>query len=509
METTQIYSFINEVQAEALGEKVIAVKDTSSMVSLGEHVLNSSKLIEQWYSTLVDRIGRTYIKVRTYTRAQSNMTFEPLEFGAILQKLQTYKIAKAKENNSWKEQVNPFTVLEKDETDIMQSFFKKRGTWEVDKILYDHQLNDSFISASNFMAFCDLILSDMKNAMEFEIEQLEKLTRATCYAQAFKTNNTNCARNLLAEYNLKFGEDLSTEECLMNASFLKFASMEINKVVKRFPRLTSIFNSMGADRNTDRDNLIVECLADYVSATSSYLESGTYHKSLVELPLYTELDCIQSSGLNYDFADTSKIVITDDEGVTVEQGGIIACIRDRESCGISTYRLRTKSIYNPASELVNYFHKMDFGAFVDPSENCVVFYVADATDVNPTLNIAVPTSQTEVGSKTVGNLQETITINGTELTGVSKYVTGYSDMFPTTPNGNFIALKFTSNVGASISVKFVNAKETTDWKVLDEDGMLIVRVTDPSTQYIIVKSVVDTKTTEKVIKLDRLTVERA
>lgn len=508
MKTTQIYNFINETQAEALGEKVITVRDTGSLASLGEHILNSEKLIEQWYKTLVDRIGRTYIKVRIYTRPESNMMFEPLEFGAILQKLQTYKIAKAKENNAWKEQVNPFTVLEKDETDIMQTFFKKRGTWEIDKIIYDYQLNDSFVSESNFMAFCDLILSDMKNGMEFEIEQLEKLTRATCYAQAFKTTNKNCARNLLAEYNTKFGEDLTTSECLMDADFLKFASMEINKVVKRMPRLTSVFNSMGADRHTDRDNLIVECLADYVSATSSYLESGTYHKELVSLPLYKELDCIQASGLNYDFADTSKIAITDEEGVTVEQVGVIACVRDRESCGISTYRLRTKSIYNPASELVNYYHKMDFGSFIDPSENCVVFYVADATDDAPVLNVSIPTSQTNVGSKTVGDLQETITINGTVLTGVSKYVTGYSDMFPNTPNGNFIALKFESNVGATISVRLVHGRDSEDWKQLDSDGMLIVRVTDPSTQYIVVKSVASGKTIEKVIKLDRLTTEK-
>lgn len=508
METTQIYSFINEAQSEALGEKVITVKDTSSLVSLGEHILNSEKLVEQWYKTLVDRIGRTYIKVRTYTRTQSNMMFEPLEFGAILQKLQTYKISKAKENNSWKEQVNPFTVLEKDETDIMQSFFKKRGTWEIDKIIYDYQLNDSFVSESNFMAFCDLILNDMRVTMEFEIEQLEKLTRATCYAQAFKTNNKNCARNLLAEYNSKFSEDLTTENCLMDANFLKFASMEINKVVKRITKLTSIFNSMGADRNTDKDNLVVECLADYVSATSSYLESGTYHKELVSLPLYTELDCIQASGLNYDFTDTSKINITDDENITVEQTGIIACIRDRESCGISTYRLRTKSIYNPASELVNYFHKMDFGAFVDPSENCVVFYVADATDSNPVLDVTIPTSQTEVGSKTVGDLQDNIALNGTILTGVSNYVTGYSDMFPLTPNGNFVALKFTSNQGATISVKLVNGVQDEDWKELDSDGMLVIRVTDPAKQYVIVKSVVAGKTTQKVIKLERLTLDK-
>lgn len=508
METSQIYSFVNETQEEALGEKVITVKDTSTLASLGEHILNSEKLVEQWYKTLVDRVGRTYLKVRTYTRAQSNMVFEPLEFGAILQKIQTYKIAKARENNSWKEQINPFTILEKDETDIMQSFFKKRGTWEIDKIIYDYQLNDSFISESNFMAFCDLILNDMRVAMEFEIEQLEKLTRATCYAQAFKTSNKNCARNLLAEYNSKFGENVTTEECLMNADFLKFASMEINKVVKRMPRLTSIFNSMGADRNTDNSNLVVECLADYVSATTSYLESGVYHKELVSLPLYTELDCIQASGLNYDFTDTSKINITDDEGVTVEQSGIIACIRDRESCGISTYRLRTKTLVNPAQELVNYYHKMDFGSFVDPSENCVVFYVADATDVNPTLDVTIPTSQTEVGSKTVGDLQDSIALNGTVLTGISNYVTGYSDMFPTTPNGNFIALKFTSNQGATISVKLVNANDSADWKELDSDGMLVVRVTDPTKQYIIVKSVVAGKTTEKVIKLERLTLDK-
>lgn len=507
MESTQIFNDVNETQKEALGKVVINVKDTASLVSLGEHICSSLELRKSWISGLIDRVGRVLIAYRAYSKAESNLRYEPIEYGAILQKVQTYSLGKAKINNSWvKPQVNPFTVIGEDETDIMVTYFKKRGTFEHDAVIYDYQLDDSFLSASNYMAFNDMILGTMRDSMEFDIEQLEKLTRATLYAQAFKSANKNVARNLLKEYNTKFNELLTTSECLNDANFLKYASMEINKVVKRFPRMTSLFNGMGADRHTDTNYMVVECLSDYASATASYLESGVYHKNLVELPLYTELDTIQSSGKSYRFEDTSRIEITDEDGTTVKQGGIIACIRDKESAGVCTYRLRTRSVVNDASECTSFFHKCDWGAFVDKSANCVVFYVADDTDANPTLNVEVPTGATTVGNKTVNDLQDSIEVNGTELLGVSNYVTGFN-MFPNTPNGNFIALKFTSDNGVTIKTKLVNAKETTDWQTLDSDGIMIVRITDKTTQSLIVRAEKDGKTTENIFNLARLTID--
>ena len=143
--------------------------------------------------------------------------------------------------------------------------------------------------------------------------------------------------------------------------------------------MRSHFNTAKADRFTKKEDMVVEILADFATATSSYLESGTYHKELVALPLYEEVDCWQGSGTEYDFASTSKVFIkNDDTGINVEQSGIIAFVHDKEKCGLSYDRIRTKSIYNPIGERTLYSHKADKGYYVDPTENGVVFAVFEA-----------------------------------------------------------------------------------------------------------------------------------
>lgn len=380
MEANQVYSFINAVQKEALGEQAITVKDTGSLVSLGEIVLSSETNTDAFYQKLADRIGKTYVKARKYIRKPSNMQKTPLEFGAILQKVQTFKTAKAKANTSWTNQANPYAT-EKDTTDLVQALFAKRGVWEIDtKIIYDYQLQDAFLNAAAMSAFVNLIFNDMYNAMELEIENCEKLTRCTAIAQAFKGTNANIRRNLLAEYNAIAATATTAAKCMYDAGFLKFASMEINKVVKRFPEMTSLFNSAGADRFTPTNDIVVEVLGDFASATASYLEADTYHKDLISLPRYTEITSWQASGVGFAFADVSKIHITDESDTTIEKSGILAFVRDVDTCGVMIDRVRTKSQYNAASELTNYYHKADWGAYVANDENGVVFYVEDAVE---------------------------------------------------------------------------------------------------------------------------------
>lgn len=381
MTANQIYTLINDIQKEALGERALTVKDTGTLVSLGELTLSSQSDTEKFYSCLVDRIGRSYVKYRRYIAdGKDSIMRSPLDFGIILQKIQTHKLGTAIANPSW---YNPSTydnAVAKDTTDIQQSLFSKMGTWEIaPHTVLDYQLKTAFTSAEAMGAFVNMIFNDMYNALEFEIEQCIKLTRSTLIAQCFKGNNANIRRNLLAEYNANHTA-LTIAEALESPEFIKFANREINKVAKRFKNMTSLFNSAGADRFTPESEMAIEILTDYASASASYMESDTYHNELVKLPLYKEIDSWLSSGTGFEFADVSSINITDEADITCEKSGIIAVIRDKDACGIMVDRVRTKSLYSPASERTTYWHKADWGAFVDNSENCVVFYLEESTD---------------------------------------------------------------------------------------------------------------------------------
>ena len=87
MTTEQIYTLVNEVNAEAFGANALSVVDTSSLISLGTTVLNSSTNTEAFLNTLAQRIGRTILRFRDYRNKLGDMVINDFEYGAILQKI--------------------------------------------------------------------------------------------------------------------------------------------------------------------------------------------------------------------------------------------------------------------------------------------------------------------------------------------------------------------------------------------------------------------------------------
>lgn len=384
MEVTQIYSLVNDLIAEGVGAQTLSVKSIDGLVSFGESILSDEKQTETFYNKLIDRIGKTVFKYRRYVAEGKDAIMRlPMDFGIILQKVQVLHLGEVEANSSYVDQTNPFTQA-KDETSITQTLFRAFGTFQTKpKLIYRSQLNGAFTSAEAFGGFVDMIFNDMYNEMEVAIENLTKLAKSTMLANAL-SGNGKTKRNLLAEYLIKNPlSTLTVDTCLTDVDFLKYATREINLCSKRFKKMTRAFNTEGADRFTTDDMKEIEILDAFASATASYLDADTYHKEMVEINKnsYRECSSWQADG-DFDFETISKIDIseTDAEGNVIEhtQSGIIACIYDRDACGVMIDRPRVVSMYNNLQEIENYIYKLDKAFFVDKTEPCVCFYIADA-----------------------------------------------------------------------------------------------------------------------------------
>lgn len=148
MKTNQIYAMVNSMSNEIIGAENLTVKDTATFISFGRIVLDSDNNKDSCYQALADRIGRTIVLYERLVRKNLVERMDTMQFGAILQTVETKSIANAKKNNSWIyghssnviEQQNPFDVMKSDDTDILVQYFSKRATWEIDKKIYDIQL---------------------------------------------------------------------------------------------------------------------------------------------------------------------------------------------------------------------------------------------------------------------------------------------------------------------------------------------------------------------------------
>lgn len=423
----QINNLINDSVADALGKNPLGTNaDTSDIVSLGK-AINTFEAYEGFFKSLANRIVKTVYFIRSYEGGERYVLRDENEFGAFVQKVY-YKMPDAVENATWEipdgsgqyAQVSPFDV----ETPIAISAitFGGKGTWSIEIIRPLEQIKSAFLSIDAMNAFIDGIYITVENAFKLEEERLTALAVNTSIATSIRGGKS---RNLLAEYNaLHSGSTLTVADALESASFLRYATKEINRCIKNMRTMSTIFNVGGYETFTPDDNMVVEMLAEFASFSEIYLQSDTYHKELVSLPKYTEVPFWQNSGTSFAFDDTSTIDITndaleiddivDDEGTT-RQSGIICFIHDIENVACYFGNRRSWEMANPRSEVMIHGEKAEKGFAVDKNANAFVFYIADEYgDIEVTKDEHVTSVTT---SPKVASMFNDIAINATPASG--------------------------------------------------------------------------------------------
>lgn len=105
----------------------------------------------------------------------------------------------------------------------------------------------------------------------------------------------------------------------------------------------------------------------------------------------------------------------------------------------------------------------------------------------------IPAS-TDLLGKTVADLQENIVIGHGTITGTLKYLNDYTG-YPGGADeqvGNYLILRCSAADGAKIEVKLEGGP--LDWQELDEDGLVISRITDKDGQTIKVRASLEGET---------------
>lgn len=379
----QIYQIVNSMAQQSLGDKTVSVTD-ATFVSVGKRILSSDDNIDAFYKTLVDRIGRTVLAVREYKADIADMAREPFTYGAILQKL-SFKMPQAQENQTWDTlsdtpAPDPF---EKMDTEFMQVFFDKWSTWETGATIPDVQLETAFTNATAMAAFIDGIFMSMYNSMELSYENTGNLARASLIASTLSTTTVSAqVIHLVTEYNTETSSSLTPQQAKTNKDVLKYASMRMKLISDQMVKFSDTFNTANWQRQTPKERQVFELLANFESIFETYLQSDTFHNDITKLKYYKTVPYWQGSGKKWAFDDVSAINVTipvlnaqgQETGTkNVSENGIVAVIRDIDSCGITIDKRRTKSQYNPKGEYTNYWIKAEMGFFNDGSENCVVF----------------------------------------------------------------------------------------------------------------------------------------
>lgn len=382
----QISNIVNDAVKDALGKNAsITQLDSSDVVSLGK-AISSYDAYEGFFKSLVNRIARTVYFVRTYKGKARSVLRDEHEYGAFIQKVY-YEMPEAVDNATWNipnssdayVQASPYDVA--GTVAVSSLIFGGKGTWSIEIVRPIEQIKSAFISNAEMSAFIDGIYVAIENSYKLQEERLVSLAVNTSMADCL---SGGVSRNLLKEYNtLHADATLTVEQALTSADFLKYASMEINRVIDNMGVMSTAYNKAGYNTFTSKDNLVVEMLSHFASASDMYLQADTFHNELVKLPNFEKIPFWQTSGKTFSFADCSSIKIKHDDLVTLEnatgtvnQSGIICFVHDTENVACYFGNRRQWELVNPRSEVVIHGEKAEKGYAVDNHANAVVFYMA-------------------------------------------------------------------------------------------------------------------------------------
>lgn len=384
MTRTQVHELVNTATSEALGRENVVQENMENVVDAGNEIFNANA-VDNYVRSLVNHIGRVIFVNRPYSGSVPSVLMDSWEFGSVLEKIQA-DIPDAEENESWeledRESYDPNIFYK---PTVSAKFFNKRVTFEVPMSFTERQIKESFSSEAQLNAFLSMMYNSVDKSMTVKMDSLvmrtiNNMAAETIHAEYGAANlnskSTVKAVNLLYLYNQRYSKSLTAANALTDPEFIRFAAFHMGVYTSRLSKISALFNVGGKDRFTPSDSLHVIMLSDFRKAASVFLQSDTFHDSLVALPSAEEVPYWQGSGTGYAFSDISKIYITTASGATVQASGILAVMFDRDALGVCDLDRRVTTNYNPKAEFYNNWYKFDAGYFNDLNENFVVFFVA-------------------------------------------------------------------------------------------------------------------------------------
>lgn len=396
MKVTQLYTLINSVTKEVLGETAVVNEDLSNVVDIGKQVIDQQNGLDNYVRKLVNHIGKVIFVNRAYAGGVPSVIMDAWEFGSILEKIST-ALPEAQENESWNLQDGQ--EYKQDvfhQPKVEAKFFNSKVTFEIPMSFTEIQVKESFSSAEQLNGFISMITTSIENSMTVKLDALimrainnmiaetlaASIGTGAAGAKTLDFTKTGVkAVNLLAGFNAQTGKTLTTSKALSDPDFIKYATYQISLVSDRMTKVSSLFNVDGKQRFTPADMRRVVLLSDFSKASVTYLQSDINNPEMVALPSHDSVPYWQGSGTDYALSSTGKIDVKTASGETVsvpETAAIIGVVFDRDAVGVANLDRRVTTNYNAKAEFYNNYYKMDAGYYNDLAENFVVFFVGEA-----------------------------------------------------------------------------------------------------------------------------------
>lgn len=362
----QIYPMVNEIASQSLGEKAIAVVDTTTLIALGNSVLSSSDNIEGFTNTLVQRIGKTIVSFREYRNQLAPLVVSDFQWGAIVQKIKV-AMPEATDDATYDivdgESVDMYKVKK---PKVKQKLFVKETPYSFYVTIQYKQLEAAFLSEAAMGSFISAIYGELRNKMELTLENLGHTAM-----NAFMASLTGArVINLVTNYNAITGLAITSDTAMFDEKFMRYAIGQMNLYSKKMRNLSTLYNEEGYERHTPADRMYYCMLDDFVTQAETVVQYAAFNADYVKNKSNMSVSYWQDPLSPMDI----DVKIGGDEEKEVKLNNIVCFIFDRDALG--TFRREEATLTTPINARARYFntfwHEKQLW-FNDLSENGIVF----------------------------------------------------------------------------------------------------------------------------------------
>lgn len=381
----QIYTILNQAQSQAWGKTAVTVIDTATMIGLGDHIINSSTADSKdlWTKALTDIIGKTIFVNRVLTGNDLGITRDNIEWGAILRKVRV-KPKGVEHNEEYDLGAEPYDPFKITTPEVMEQLFSKHTTYKSEITITDKQLFTAFKDDSEMMAFYSLIFKQLEDSIARALRNYDRIALANFIAEKLKLQVSQPDKthsiNLIEAYLEETGKTITADKVYTDPEFLRFFATKVLEYKKYMNADTDIFNSSDGYPSQTPDqymNFYINSIID--SRLKTYLYADTYHKEMVTIDNYKEVEFWQgikgATGKSFKPSNTTSINIKPASGgPAIVKSGVLAVMVDKDAI-VSTYLREGAESWRVPLKGTNHARNVTHMYINDVMENGLVFYV--------------------------------------------------------------------------------------------------------------------------------------
>lgn len=379
MQTQQIYELVNSVNQQSEGKIDITVTDTSSLISLGDEVLSSSKNTEPFLNSLCQLIYRDIIEGRAYKSPLRSLMKGSAEWGAIVRKISIDMPELVEEKAVALQDGQGLDMYQIKLPKTHQHLYVSRTPYSAFVTIQRVWLKEAFRSEEGMEQFIAMIFLKIQNRLELSIENLTKMAIANYIGLA----KAGQKFDLVTLYNAEVPEESQVQPglpALHNPAFMRWAVGFIKEVMSNIASMSTLYNYDGEERFTpyaDQHLMMLSRFKTQLETTALYGAFNEEYINIVKKEIVPHWQGTGTTAMKFDKQSSVNVNVRTPHSEATNQAqltNVVAVLFDDEAVGayrkieeVATTPLNARGLYTNT-----WFHEQQMW-FNATDENFIVF----------------------------------------------------------------------------------------------------------------------------------------